>query len=47
VEVTYVRTALRPEANEHVVAMGKHDLDQGKVWKGAINTYLLRRAIPR
>jgi hypothetical protein len=47
VEVTYVRTALRPDANEHVTAMGKHDLDQGKVWESAINTYLLRRTIPR
>ncbi len=46
VDVTYVRTALRPEANEHVVAMGKHDREQGPVWEGKINTYLQRRGRP-
>jgi hypothetical protein len=25
VDVTYTRTALRPEANEHAAALGKHD----------------------
>lgn len=45
VEVTYVRTALRPEANEHVAVLGKHDLDQGKVWESAIHAYLLHRAV--
>jgi hypothetical protein len=44
VDVTYVRTALRPEANEHVIAMGEHDQKQAKVWEDAINTYLLRQA---
>jgi hypothetical protein len=43
VDVTYVRTALRPEANEHVAAMGKHDGEQGQVWEKAINAYLLGR----
>ena len=47
VDVTYVRTALRPEANDHIVAMGKHDSEQGKVWKNAINAYLRRRVGPR
>lgn len=45
VDVTYVRTALRPEANEHVLAMGKHDSEQGKVWESEINTYLRRKAV--
>ena len=43
VEVTYVRTALRPEANEHATALGKHDGEQGEAWEKAINAYLLRR----
>lgn len=47
VDVAYVRTALRPEANEHVVAMGKHDGAQGPVWEGKIRTYLQRRTSPR
>lgn len=47
VDVTYVRTALQAEANEHVAAMGKHDQEQAKVWEGAINAYLQRRAGPR
>jgi hypothetical protein len=47
VAVTYVRTALRPEASEHVVTMGKHDGEQGPVWESKINAYLGRRAHPR
>jgi hypothetical protein len=43
IEVTYVRTALRPEANEHVEAMGRHDREQGKVWERQIDAYLQRR----
>ena len=43
VEVTYVRTALRPEADEHVLSLGKHDSEQGKKWGDAINAYLQRR----
>jgi hypothetical protein len=43
VDVTYVRTALQPEANEHVAALGKHDGEQGRVWEKAINAYLLGR----
>jgi hypothetical protein len=44
VDVAYVRTALQPEANEQVAAMGEHDRKQAKVWEDAINAYLLRRA---
>lgn len=40
VEVTYVRTALKPEANEHVVAMGQYDRAQGPEWERSIETYL-------
>jgi hypothetical protein len=47
VDVTYTRTALRPEAGEHVIAMGKHDGEQGPVWESKINTYLQRRALRR
>ncbi|HEY3988668.1 MAG TPA: hypothetical protein VGM02_05160 [Acidobacteriaceae bacterium] len=47
VEVTYVRTALRPEANEHVLSLGKHDREQGTVWEKAINQYLQQRAATR
>jgi hypothetical protein len=43
VDVTYVRTALRPDANSHVVALGEHDREQAKVWEGAIHNYLQRR----
>jgi hypothetical protein len=43
VDVTYARTALRPEADEHVLALGKHDSEQGKEWGDAINAYLQRR----
>jgi hypothetical protein len=43
VDVTYVRTALRPEADEHVLSLGKHDSEQGKKWGDAINAYLQRR----
>ena len=42
--VTYVRTALQPEENEHVVAMGKHDQAQGKIWEAAIHAYLQQQA---
>jgi hypothetical protein len=40
VDVNYVRTALRPGANEHVVAMGRHDRAQGPEWEQSIRTYL-------
>jgi hypothetical protein len=41
------RTALRPEANAHVGAMGKNDSEQGKVWEDAVHGYLQRRAAGR
>lgn len=47
VDVTYVRTALRPEADEHVLALGKHDLEQSNEWANAIDMYLQRRTGPR
>lgn len=47
VDVTYVRTALRPEASEHAVMMGKYDSEQGPVWESKINAYLERRSHPR
>jgi hypothetical protein len=42
VEVTYARTALRPEANEHVEEMGRNDRGYGKEWGDAIEAYLRR-----
>jgi hypothetical protein len=47
VDVTYVRSALRPEANSHVVNLGEHDREQAKVWEGAIHNYLQRRTALR
>ncbi len=43
VEVTYTRTALSAEANEHVQALGENDRDSGKDWEGSINAYLKAR----
>jgi hypothetical protein len=43
VDVTYVRTALRTEANEHVLHMGKHDAEQGPEWEAAIDKFLKHR----
>jgi hypothetical protein len=40
VEVTYVRTALTAEANEHVRELGKKDAASGPEWKEAIEGYL-------
>ena len=47
VDVTYDRTALRPEANGHVAALAQHDRKQGEVWEKGINDYLLRKAASR
>jgi hypothetical protein len=47
VDVTYTRTALKADANEHVVAMGQHDAKQGPEWERSINTYLEHRSSPR
>lgn len=40
VSVTYERTALSPDANEHVLALGDHDGGQGPHWQAAIADYL-------
>lgn len=40
VDVTYTRTALRPEANSHVAAMSKQDSMQGPEWERSIEHYL-------
>ena len=40
VDVTYVRTAMQPAANEHVIAMGLHDRGQGPDWERSIRKYL-------
>jgi hypothetical protein len=43
VNVTYERTALTPEANEHVKELGNSDRESGKEWGTAINDYLGKR----
>jgi hypothetical protein len=43
VSVTYERTALSPDANDHVRALGDHDGGQGPEWQAAIADYLSRR----
>jgi hypothetical protein len=47
IDVQYTRTALRPEANEHVSAMSRHDAKQGPEWERSINSYLQHRRGPR
>lgn len=42
VNVAYERTALNPEANEHVKEMGNSDRESGKEWGNAINGYLAK-----
>ncbi len=42
VDVVYERTALIPEANEHVQHFAKGDEKAGKEWEDAINGYLLK-----
>jgi hypothetical protein len=43
VDVTYTRTALTPEANDHVAEMSRHDAKQGPEWERSINAYLQQR----
>jgi len=43
VKVAYERTALSPEANEHVKKMGDEDRESGKEWGTAINDYLAKQ----
>jgi hypothetical protein len=45
INVTYARTALGPEANEHVAAMSQHDRNQGPEWESKINAYLFHRNV--
>jgi hypothetical protein len=42
VSVVYERTALVPEANEHVMHSAKHDQGFGKEWAEEITQYLER-----
>ena len=44
VSVVYERTALIPEANEHVAHFAKQDESFGKEWEEQINGYLERNA---
>ena len=43
VAVTYTRTALNPDANEHVMRLGEDDKGNGKDWQDAISRYLDKR----
>jgi len=43
VTVAYERTALSPDANDHVRALGDHDRGQGPQWQAAIADYLRQR----
>ncbi len=47
VDVAYERTALTPEANEHVKEMGDADRESGKEWGTAVNSYLAKQIGPR
>jgi hypothetical protein len=42
VSVVYERTALGPEANDHVTHLAKGDANSGPEWAEAINGYLSR-----
>lgn len=44
VNVTYTRTAIAPEGNEHVAAMSDGDKNAGKEWQQAIDEYLANAA---
>jgi len=45
VNVAYERTALNPEANEHVTELGNSDRENGKEWGTAINDYLAKQKV--
>ena len=45
VNVAYERTALNPEANEHVKELGNSDRENGKEWGTAINDYLAKQKV--
>lgn len=44
VSVVYERTALDPEANDHVAHLAKNDAKSGPEWEQAINEYLAKAA---
>lgn len=46
VKVVYERTALMPEANEHVQHFAKDDAGAGKEWGDAINSYFAKTGSP-
>ena len=39
-KVVYQRTALVPALNDHVIELGRKDLESGKEWESQINGYL-------
>jgi hypothetical protein len=43
VEVVYTRTALTPEANDHVLHLGESDRASGQEWQQSIDRYLQSR----
>lgn len=43
VDVTYIRTALQPDANEQVWEMGEHDKASADEWANSINHYLQKQ----
>jgi hypothetical protein len=43
VNVAYERTALNPQANEHIKELGNSDRGSGKEWGTAINDYLAKQ----
>lgn len=48
VNVTYARTAITPQGNEHVEAMSEGDKTAGKDWEQSIEEYLARsKSAPR
>jgi len=44
VNVAYERTALDPQANEHIQELAKADADSGPHWESAISDYLQHRS---
>ena len=46
VDVTYIRTALTPEANADVEAQGRKDRDSGPEWQQAIENWQSRKKTP-
>jgi hypothetical protein len=43
VNVAYERTALNPDANQHVLEAGNSDRKNGEEWGTAINDYLAKQ----